>query len=102
MRVLEFSTLYIELGKRVSFPIAGLKGSGIVSTVPKLSIFRNYVEITNELPGTWLPITWLDIILSCDNLGRGIGVFVVLCVSGVELNEVGVTLLVPLLNGISC
>jgi len=101
MRVLESCTLYIGLEKRVIFPIHGFLGSGSVSTVPKLSIFRNYMEVTNELPDTWLPITYLDIMLSCGPRGRGGGVFVALWVRGNELEHGQIALVLPLLNGIS-
>lgn len=102
MRVLASSTLYIEPEKRVIFPIVGLKGSGIVSMAPKLSLFRNYMEKTNELPGIWLPTTFLSIILSCGHRGRGVGVFVGLWVCGSELDPNPTALVLPLLNGISC
>lgn len=102
MRVLESSTLYIEPGKRAIFPIAGLERSGNAFMAPKLSIFRNYMEKTNELPGIWLPITYLDIIASCGPLGRGVGVFVALWVCGNELEHGPIALVLPLLNGISC
>jgi len=101
MRVMESCTLYIEPEKKAIFPIAGLKESGIESTVPKLSIFRLYVEKTNELPGIWLPITYLDILVSCAPRGHGAGAFVALWVCGNELETGRIALALPLLNGIA-
>ena len=102
MRVMASSTLYIGLAKKVLFRISGLSESGIGYTVPRLSLFRHYVEKTNALPDTFLPITFLDIILSCDNLGRGIGVFVALFVHGTEYGLGRMVLVKPLLSGIAC
>lgn len=102
MRVLASCTLYIEPVKKATFRIAGLKRSGSVSMAPKLSLFRLYVEKANELPDIWLPITYLDIILSCDNLGRGAGAFVALWVRGSVSSLTPLALVMPLLDGKSC
>jgi hypothetical protein len=101
MRVMASSTLYIMLEKKAIFRTLGLKESGIESTAPKLSIFRLYVEKANELPDIWFPITFLDIIVSCDSRGHGAGAFVVLCVHGTKYGLGRIVYLMPLLDGIS-
>jgi hypothetical protein len=83
VRVLGYSTLSI---KGLGFPIHGLKGHGSIFTGLQLSLFRLYV-VRNDWPDTLSQTMWLDITLSCDKVGRGIGYSVDLWGSGIEFAE---------------
>ena len=79
VRVMGFSTLYIEAPL---FRTLFSNETGLRYMEPRLSLFRLYMENPSELQDIWQVITWLDIIVSCDSHGHGVGFFEVLLKSG--------------------
>ena len=68
------------------FPILGSKSSGTIYTGLKSSLFRLFMAENDSL-GILCPIMWLDITLSCDKVGRGVGYSVDLWGSGIGFGE---------------
>lgn len=79
MRVMGYSTLFIE---EPLFRTLFSNETGQRYMEPRLSLFRLYMENPSELQDIWQVITWLDIIVSCDSHGLGIGFFEALLKSG--------------------